>query len=328
LNQEIIKSGKNFVAKYSGSTFPGGSVKKRTKNTISRFMRLQYKIILMALAGTQLVQTTARADDQPALNNEKDKASYAIGMNIGANLKRNHFDVNLDILKDAIKDALAGHEMKLTEQQAREAITAYQQSVVHQIAETNRHIGEAFLAENKKKEGVKVIPVALADGTTAELQYLVLTNGTGATPASNDTVTVNYRGTLINGTEFDSSARRGKAAQFAVNHVIRGWTDALQQMKTGSKWQLFVPDSLAYGDRGNQGIEPGSTLIFEVELVGIQQPPPPKPAVASPPQQPVTSDIIRVPSAEELKAGAKVEVIKAQDVDKAKAAADQTNAPK
>jgi hypothetical protein len=150
------------------------------------------------------------------------------------------------------------------------------------------------------------------------MQYKVVTEGTGATPKSNDTVTVNYKGTLINGKEFDSSAKRGQPAKFQVNRVVRGWTEALQMMKAGSKWELFIPSVLAYGDTGNQSIEPGSTLIFEVELVGSDAPPPPPP-----PAQPLTSDIIRVPSAEELKHGAKIEVIKPEDLEKLTNAAAQ-----
>ena len=129
-------------------------------------------------------------------------------------------------------------------------------------------------------------------------------------PKGSDTVTVNYRGTLVNGTEFDSSAKRGQPAKFQVGRVVRGWTEALQMMKTGSKWELYLPSTLAYGDGGGPGIEPGSTLIFEVELVGTDTPQP------APPPQPLTSDIIRVPSAEELKKGAKIEVIKADELEK------------
>ena len=142
----------------------------------------------------------------------------------------------------------------------------------------------------------------------------------GAIPKSNDTVTVNYRGTLINGKEFDSSAKHGgQPAKFQVNRVVRGWTEALEMMKAGSKWELYLPSSLAYGDNGyGPNIEPGSTLIFEMELIGTEAP-----AAASPPPQPLTSDIIRVPSAEELKKGAKIEVIKAEDLEKLTNAAAQ-----
>jgi FKBP-type peptidyl-prolyl cis-trans isomerase FklB len=200
---------------------------------------------------------------------------------------------------------------------------AYQQQARTQVADKNKKEGEAFLAENKKKEGVKTQAVTLQDGATAELQYKVITAGTGDIPKSNDTVTVNYRGTLVNGKEFDSSAKHGGPAKFQVNRVVRGWTEALQLMKTGSKWELYIPSALAYGDNGSGPmIEPGSTLVFEVELVGIEAPAPPPP-----PAQPLTSDIIKVPSAEELKKGAKVEVIKAEDVEKHIKAAAATNKP-
>jgi len=237
---------------------------------------------------------------------------------MGNYLKRGGFDVDMDILTSAMKDVLGGKELKLTEQQSREVMMAYQKELSVkreeervQKAEKNRKEGEAFLAENAKKEGVKTHTVTLPDGKTAELQYKVLTEGTGLTPGSNDMVTVNYRGTLINGTEFDSSAKRGQPARFSINGVIKGWTEALRMMKAGSKWQLFVPSSLAYGDRAfGQIIEPGSTLIFDLELISTEPQAPPAPA------QPLTSDIIKVPSAEELKKGAKIEVIKPEEVEK------------
>jgi hypothetical protein len=143
------------------------------------------------------------------------------------------------------------------------------------------------------------------------LQYTVITEGIGEIPKSNDTVSVNYKGTLLNGKEFDSSYKRGQPAKFMVNRVVRGWTVALESMKVGSKWELYIPSSLGYGDTGNASIEPGSTLIFEVELLAIEPPP-----AATPASQPLTSDIIKVPSAEELKIGAKIEVIKAEDAAK------------
>jgi FKBP-type peptidyl-prolyl cis-trans isomerase len=249
---------------------------------------------------------------------QKQNMSYAIGMNIGTSIKRGGVDLDVDAMATAIKDVVAGRTTKMTEQQAREAMQAYQvearakqQQMQKDLAEKNKKEGEAFLAENKTKPGVKMQKVTLEDGTAAEFEYKVLTEGTGATPKTNDTVTVNYRGTLINGKEFDNSAKRGQPAKFPVTRVIRGWTEALQMMKVGSKWELYVPSTLAYRDTGGPGIEPGSTLIFEVELVGIDAPQPPPP-----PAQPLTSDIIRVPSAEELKKGAKIEVIKAEDLEK------------
>ena len=271
--------------------------------------------------------TTISPTNAPPLSpkEQKENISYAIGMNIGTNIKRGGVDLDVDVISGAIKDVMAGRDLKLTEQQAQEAMRSYQvearskhEEMQKKAAEKNKKEGEAFLEANKKKEGVKIHPVTLPDGTTAEMQYKVITDGTGATPKSNDTVTVNYRGTLINGKEFDSSAKRGQPAKFQVNRVVRGWTEALQMMKPGSKWELFIPSNLAYGDAGNPSIEPGSTLIFEVELLGADAPPPPPP-----PAQPLTSDIIRVPSAEELKHGAKIEVIKPEDLEKLTNAAAQ-----
>ncbi len=294
-------------------------MKRLPMDLASIIMRNGMKLFLVTVLGFALLQPALRAaDDKAELKDQKAKVSYSIGMNIGNNLKRSGYDVDVDTLASAIKDVLTGKEPKLTEAQAREVLTSYSKEMNAkreeeraQKAEKNRKEGEAFLAENKKKEGVKTHTVTLPDGKTAELQYKVLTEGTGPTPKSNDVVTVNYRGTLINGTEFDSSMKRGQPAKFPVTGVIKGWTEALLMMKTGSKWQLFIPSSLAYGDRGSgPTIEPGSTLIFEVELISAE------PQAAPAPAQPLTSDIIKVPSADELKKGAKIEVIKPEDVEK------------
>jgi FKBP-type peptidyl-prolyl cis-trans isomerase len=248
-----------------------------------------------------------RAEDQPAFKDDREKASYGIGLIFGNQIKRSGMDVDVDLVSAAMKDVLAGHDLKLTEQQGQEALRNYQMESRRKTAEKNKKEGEAFLEENKKKPGVKTQSTPLREGGTAEFQYKVITEGTGAIPKSNDVVSVNYRGTFINGKEFDSSAKHGQPGKFAVNRVVKGWTDALQMMKVGSKWELYLPSSLGYGDAGNPNIEPGSTLVFEVELLGIE---PPAPVQAS---QPLTSDIIKVPSAEELKKGAKIEVIKPED---------------
>lgn len=275
------------------------------------------------LQGIGIAQNTPASTNAPAPPKLspaelKHNMSYSIGMNIGNSIKRGGVELDMDVLSGAIKDVLAGGTSKMTDQQAQEAMRSYQvearskhEETQKKAAEKNKKEGETFLAENKKKDGIKTHAVTLPDGTTAEMQYKVITEGTGATPKSNDTVTVNYRGTLINGKEFDSSAKRGQPAKFQVNRVVRGWTEALQMMKAGSKWQLFIPSPLAYGDAGNSSIEPGSTLLFDVELVGADAPAPPPPSA-----QPLTSDIIRVPSAEELKKGAKIEVIKPEDLEK------------
>jgi len=289
--------------------------------------------------GIALLPLAAAAQDKPATANaatnapklspqeQKQNMSYAIGTDIGNNLKRGGVELDLDALTSAMKDAMAGQPSKLNDQQVREAINAYRQAAQtkreeerRKTAEKNHKEGEAFLAENKMKPGMKTVEVKLPDGTMAEMQYIVFTEGTGAIPKSNDTVVVNYRGTLINGKEFDNSAKRGgQPAKFPVNRVVRGWTEALQMMKVGSKWQIYLPSSLAYGDNGyGPTIEPGTTLIFEMELTGIDAPQ----AAAAPPA-PLTSDIIRVPSAEELKKGAKIEVIKPEDLEKLTNAAAQ-----
>ena len=282
-------------------------------------MKTGHKLILVAGLGVGLLCVTARAEDKPTpaavtndgLTNQIEKVSYGIGMGWGTQLKRSGFEVDVSTLAAAISDVLSDKPLKMTEPQAREAIFAYQRDLQAQKAEKNRKEGEAFLAENKKKADVKTHIVTLPDGKTAELQYKIITQGSGEVPKSNDVVVVNYRGTLINGKEFDSSARRGQPAKLPLNRGVRGWTEALQMMKAGSKWDIYLPSTLAYGDNGSGPIiEPGSTLIFEVELVGIENPQSPAPS------QPLTSDIIKVPSAEELKKGAKVEVIKAEDLEK------------
>jgi FKBP-type peptidyl-prolyl cis-trans isomerase len=299
------------------------------RNGLNVALALGFSVTLLQRATAADDKPTATAAPKPPPTNapmaapklspeeQKQNMSYAIGMNIGNSIKRGGVELDLDAMAGAMKDVIAGRTLKLTDQQASDAMRSYQmearakhEQVQRDLAEKNKKEGAAFLAENKTKPGVKTQTVKLEDGTAAEFQYKVVTEGKGPMPKANDTVTVNYRGTLINGKEFDSSAKRGQPAKFQVNRVIRGWTEALQMMKTGSKWEVFIPSVLAYKDGGNQGIEPGSTLIFEVELLGNDAPQPP------PPAQPLTSDIIRVPSAEELKKGAKIEVIKAEDLEK------------
>jgi FKBP-type peptidyl-prolyl cis-trans isomerase FklB len=283
-------------------------------------MRIGSSLILVATLSAASLLPAVAAEDTSGLKDQKEKVSYSLGMNIGMGLKRAGYDVDLDIMKNGIKDVIAGGETKLTEQQMKEVLTAFQKELSSKrdeerkkSAEKNKQAGDAFLAENKKKPGVKTQTVTLGDGTTAEFQYKVINEGNGPMPKNTDTVTVNYKGTLIDGKEFDNSAKHGSTpSRFQVNRVVRGWTEALQMMKTGSKWELYLPASLAYGDNGyGPTIEPGATLIFEMELVGVETP------------QPLTSDIIRVPSADELKKGAKVEVIKPEDIEKAKADAQK-----
>jgi FKBP-type peptidyl-prolyl cis-trans isomerase FklB len=202
---------------------------------------------------------------------QKDKVSYSIGMDIGMTLKNQSMEVDPAILARGIKDSMTGQKPLMTEQEIRDTLeafqkemTAKQQELAKQMGEKNKKEGEAFLAENKKKEGVKT----LASG----LQYKVIKAGAGKKPKATDTVTTNYRGTLVDGTEFDSSARRGKPATFPVTGVIPGWTEALQLMEEGAKWQLFIPSNLAYAERGTPGgpIGPNAALIFDIELISIQ----------------------------------------------------------
>ena len=204
--------------------------------------------------------TTARAPVVLTLKTPKDKASYAIGMNIGKSMHKDSVDIDLSILMRGIKDSMTGGKTLLTDDEAKAALTALQADMIKKMQAK----GETFLAENKTKEGVVTLP--------SGLQYKILTEGTGPKPTAADTVVCNYKGTLIDNTEFDSSAKHGGPATFPVSGVIKGWTEALQLMPVGSKWQLFVPSELGYGARGGPGgaIGPYSALIFEVELLSIQ----------------------------------------------------------
>ncbi len=193
-------------------------------------------------------------------------------MRMGANFKKQEVSVDPAILTRGLKDALAGGKTLLTEEQAQTALMQVQnelrqkqQAKMQAEATENKKQGEDFLAANKSKEGVVTLP--------SGLEYKILTEGTGPKPLASDTVECNYRGTLIDGKEFDSSAKHGGPATFPVSGVIKGWTEALQLMPVGSKWQLFIPSDLAYGNRGaGPEIGPDSTLVFEVELVSIKQP--------------------------------------------------------
>jgi FKBP-type peptidyl-prolyl cis-trans isomerase len=214
--------------------------------------------------------TKPRTQPPLALKTQKDKISYALGMSLGSKLHQQSVEVDPSIVLRGLKDALAGGKLLLTDQQAEAAFTQLNADLgkkaeekMKLAAEPNRREGLEFLTANKAKEGI----VALPSG----LQYKVLSEGTGPKPTAADSVSCNYRGTLINGKEFDSSYKRGQPVTFPVSGVIKGWTEALQLMPVGSKWQLFIPSKLAYGDRAaGPEITPGSTLIFEVELLSIQ----------------------------------------------------------
>lgn len=220
---------------------------------------------------TPKTATGAKTAVPLVLKTQKDKVSYAIGLNIGKSFRKDSVDVNSAIFARGVKDAITGAKPLLTDEELKVVLTELQaelkkrqDDVTRLAGETNQKAGEAFLAENRTKEGV----VALPSG----LQYKIVTAGTGPKPAETDSVVCNYRGTLLDGTEFDSSYKRGQPATFPVNGVIKGWTEALQLMPVGSKWQLFVPPDLAYGARGAGGeIGPNATLLFEVELISIQE---------------------------------------------------------
>ncbi|MHC4618106.1 MAG: FKBP-type peptidyl-prolyl cis-trans isomerase [Planctomycetota bacterium] len=203
-----------------------------------------------------------------SLRSEMDKVSYAIGSQIGQNFKRQGIEIRLEIMMQGIKDALEGKEAALSQEEMRQVMTSFQQRLreqmqVRRTAEAAKNLGEGktFLEANKAKEGVKVLP--------SGLQYKVLKEGTGKTPTADDKVKTHYRGRLIDGTEFDSSYKRGKPAEFPVKGVIKGWTEALQLMKEGAKWELYIPPDLGYGERGTRGIPPNSALIFEIELLEV-----------------------------------------------------------
>ena len=246
-------------------------------NSLKQFMKTSPLIVAASIAVVSLAPAA-----QTELKDQKDKVSYSIGLDIGTTLKRQLIDVNADLLNKGIQDGLSGSKALLTDEQVKETMATFQKDMMAKQAaakkatgEKNAEEGKKYLADNKAKEGVKT--------TASGLQYKVLKEGTGPSPKATDTVKVNYRGTTIDGTEFDSSYKRGEPATFPVNRVIKGWTEALQLMKAGSKYQLAIPADLAYGERGaGSDIGPNATLLFDVELVSIVPPgttPTPKPAV-------------------------------------------------
>ena len=227
---------------------------------------------------------SAAAPAKPlALVTDKDKQSYAIGLNVGKSLHRDSIEVEPKFVLQGIEDAQGNGKLLLTDDEIKTVMTQLQTQVRQQqeekrlaLAENNKKEGAAFLAANATKEGVVTLP--------SGLQYKILVAGTGPKPTATDTVICNYRGTLLDNTEFDSSYKRGQPMTIRVGGVIKGWTEALQLMPVGSKWQLFIPPDLAYGDRGQGPGGPNATLIFEVELMSIQPATPP--AAAAPPATP------------------------------------------
>ncbi len=220
--------------------------------------------------GIFLLAGQAGAAEKMTLKTQKEKLSYTMGVEAGNNMKKQAVDVDPDVLLQGLKDSLSGSALLMSEEEMlavknafRQEMTTRQAEETKKVAEKSKKEGEEFLADNKKKEGVKTLP--------SGLQYKVITEGTGKSPKATDTVTVHYRGTFIDGSEFDSSYKRGQPATFPVNGVISGWTEALQLMKEEAKWVLVIPSSLAYGEKGAGGvIGPNATLIFEVELISVK----------------------------------------------------------
>jgi FKBP-type peptidyl-prolyl cis-trans isomerase FklB len=232
-------------------------------------------------------KATVPARKPLVLATDKDKASYAIGANIGKSMHRDGIDVEPRFFVQGMQDAIADGKLLMTDDQMKTVMMALQKDVQEKQAakkqaliESNKKEGAAFLAANAKKPGVVTLP--------SGLQYKILTEGSGPKPTATDSVVCNYRGTLLDNTEFDSSYKRGQPATFGVGQVIKGWTEALQLMPTGSKWQLFVPSDLAYGERGPGPIGPNATLVFEVELVSIK--PPVAPAASEPAAPPASAN--------------------------------------
>ena len=230
--------------------------------------RLLFTVLTILVLAAQVL-----AQGDPALKDDKEKISYSVGVEIGTTLKKQGIDVAPDVLTRGVRDALTGAKTLMTEEEMIETLTnfkkefvAKKQELAKQLAEKNKKEGEVFLAENEKREGVKTLP--------SGLQYKVIKPGSGKKPKAEDLVTVHYRGTLIGGAEFDSSYRRGKPATFPANRVIPGWTEVLQLMEEGAKWEVFIPSKLAYGEQGaGNDIGPNATLIFEIELVSVQEHP-------------------------------------------------------
>lgn len=225
--------------------------------------------IFIATGMVILVQSCTKEQEKVDLETPTEKISYALGLDIGSSLKELDVDLDLPSLIQGMKDTLADKKTLLTQQQVAEVMQDFSKQMkekqtqkIQATSDNNKKEGESFLAENKEKEGVTT--------TASGLQYKVIEEGDGPKPSSTDKVTVHYRGTLIDGTEFDSSYKRGQPATFPLNGVIPGWTEGLQMMAVGSKYEFYIPPALAYGERGAGGkIGPNATLIFEVELLSI-----------------------------------------------------------
>ena len=235
------------------------------------------KTLLTVACVLGLVGPAMAADDPAGLTNDTDKASYSIGANIGRSFKTQSIELNTNAFLRGFRDAYTGSKLQLTDEESQQALDAFkkvvaakQEAAAKALGDKNKKEGEQFLVENAKKEGVKTLP--------SGLQYKVVKTGDGKKPTADDYVKVHYRGTLINGTEFDSSYKRNEPTTFQLGQIIPGWREALQLMPVGSKWQLFVPSALAYGEEAPPDIGPNATLLFEVELLSIEPKPKEDPA--------------------------------------------------
>jgi FKBP-type peptidyl-prolyl cis-trans isomerase len=223
----------------------------------------------IAVLGVLLLAAQSSAQEAEVLKTEKDKVSYSLGADMGRNLKRNGVEVDVDLIIKGLKDGLSSQKLLISERDLRRILSDFQAELrrkrveaMKAAAEDNKKEGDVFLAENKMKEGVVTLP--------SGLQYKILKAGDGKKPTEADMVEVNYRGTLLDGTVFDSTYENKKPAVLKVNGVIRGWSEALQLMPVGSKWQIFIPPQLAYAARGSGLIGPNATIIFEVDLLAIK----------------------------------------------------------
>ena len=229
---------------------------------------MKIKYIVFAGLAVALIYRVSFAEDKPAPKDENDQISYSVGYQIGGDFKRQGVDFSPEMLVKGIRDAVSDTEPMMTPEEMsktlvelKRKIIALQQDERKKLAENNRAEGNKFLQDNSGKEGVITLP--------SGLQYKVIQEGSGTTPKAADTVTVHYRGTFIDGTEFDSSYSRGKPATFGVDRVIKGWTEALQLMKEGATWRLFIPPDLAYGEQVTGRIGPNSTLVFDLDLISV-----------------------------------------------------------
>ncbi|MEP6663845.1 MAG: FKBP-type peptidyl-prolyl cis-trans isomerase [Verrucomicrobiota bacterium] len=229
------------------------------------------KIILAALAFVSFLITASRAEDPIVLKTQKEKVSYSLGLEMGNGMKQQKLDIDPNILVAGFRAGFAGDKALLTSAEQKQVVDAFEAELqtrmekeTKELPEKNKKEGESFLAANQKKEGVTTLP--------SGLQYQVIQEGKGESPKLTDRVTTHYRGTLLNGIEFDSSYSRNEPSSFTLKQVIKGWQEALQLMKPGAKWQLFIPSNLAYGEAGvGRMIGPNAALIFEIELVSIDK---------------------------------------------------------